>query len=117
MERVVGHDSHDFARSDDKDGIARWTLRICRSKLHGNRGSITRNRTAYLATRGSCGSAGSSSKRKREVAVRSSSDGEINIKRKVHDGGPITTQLWPRSSAIVVRSKQKSRPQSPEVDG
>ena len=31
------------------------------------------------------GSVGSSSKRKREVAVRSSSDGGINLKQKVQD--------------------------------
>ena len=35
------------------------------------------------------GSAGSSSKRKRDVAVRSSLDGQINLQRKVHDQGPI----------------------------
>ena len=35
------------------------------------------------------GSAGSSSKCKREVAVRSSSDGRINLQPKVHDRGPI----------------------------
>ena len=43
------------------------------------------------------GSAGSSSRCKREVVVRSSSDGCSNIKRKVHDRGPIT----PRSSPIA----------------
>ena len=35
----MGHDPHDLARSDGTEGIARWTLRICRSKLHGDRGN------------------------------------------------------------------------------
>ena len=37
----------------------------------------------------------------REVVVRSSSDGGINIKGKVHDRGPIATRSWPDRRAIV----------------
>ena len=47
------------------------------------------------------GSAGSSSKCKLEVAVQSSSDGKINIKRKVHDQGPVATRSWPDRCAIT----------------
>ena len=40
MERVVGHDSHGLARSDDTDNIARWTSLIFRGRLPRDRGSI-----------------------------------------------------------------------------
>ena len=50
------------------------------------------------------GSAGYSSKHKLKVAVRSSSDGRINIKRKVNDRGQIATRSWPDRGVIIARS-------------
>ena len=55
------------------------------------------------------GSVGSSSKHKLEVVVRSSSDGKINIKRKVHDRGPINARSQPIATeeSTLLRSGSK----------